>query len=355
MFHAPVRGVLASVALLCLVSCGGGDPSPPGERYPLAAGQHVDSAGLEAARATLATNRYVHCLLVERDGVIVMEEYFNGSQADDFYDVRSVTKSVTSTLIGIAIGAGFIRDLDQTVGEYLEGVVPGLPPDTRRISLRHLLTMASGLPFREREDFPVWVNAPDPLSWILNRPLEHEPGTYWHYNTGASHIPSAMLSVATGQSARDFAQARLFGPLETEIGFWILDPRGYNYGGHGIYLQGRSLVKFGRLFLDGGLHHGQQVVPADWVREASVARYPTTNDGVTWASGYGYFWWSDRDAATGRSYYFAAGYGGQFVVAVPSANTVIVATTAWSGVPDADADFGLVLRTIIQRILPSLG
>ncbi len=356
-----VRAALVVVVIGGLAGCGGGDEDSQTseDRYPLAAGQGVDPKGLERARADLTANRYVRCLLVERNDVVVMEEYFNGSGASEFYDVRSVTKSVTSILIGIAIDVGLIRDLDQTVGESLDGVVPGLAPDVRRISLRHLLTMTSGLPWRElnstAQDYSEWVSSQDPLLWILSKPLEHTPGTYWHYNTGASHIPSAILSVATGQSARAFAQERLFGPLEAEVGSWPADPRGYNFGGHGIALQGRTLVKLGRLFIDGGAYRGRQIVSANWVRESIATRNPTTNDAVTWASGYGYFWWTGRDAVTGRSYYFAVGYGGQFVIDVPSANAVIVATTAWNGVSSADANFIFVLRTIIREILPSLG
>jgi CubicO group peptidase (beta-lactamase class C family) len=329
------------------------------ERYPLAAAQGVDPSGLDAARATLAPNPSVRCLLVERNGVVVMEEYFNGAGTNDFFDVRSVTKSVTSILVGMAIENGDLRGLEQTVGDLLGEVVPDLAPGTRRITLRQLLTMTSGLPWHELnsevQDYAEWVESPDPLRWILAKPLEHEPGTFWHYNTGASHVASAMLSVATGTSARAFAQERLLRPLEAEIGAWPADPRGYNYGGHGISLQGRTLVKLGRLFLDGGIYRGQQIVPRDWVQESVISRNATTNDGVTWASGYGYFWWLDSDARTGRSYYFAAGYGGQFVIVVPSANATIVAATAWSGVPDADSNFRLVLRTIVSQILPSLG
>ena len=350
--------VLSVVVALCLVACGANDDVvAPEQRYPQALGQHVDPAWLERARVDLSATSYPRCLLVERNGVLVMEEYFNGSAASEFYDVRSVTKSVTSILIGIALDAGLIHDLDQTIGDYLD--FPEIKANVRRISLRDLLTMTSGLPWREigstEQDYSEWVGSPDPLLWILTKPLEHAPGTYWHYNTGASHIPSAILTVATGQSALAFSEGRLFGPLESEVGGWPADPRGYNYGGHGIRLQGRTLVKLGRLYLDGGVYHGQRIVPASWVRESVVPRNPVTNDGVTWATGYGYFWWTGQDAATGLSYYLAVGYGGQFIVDVPSANAVIVATTAWYGVPDADGNFSGVLRAIVHDILPSLG
>ena len=109
--------------------------------------------------------------------------------------------------------------------------------------------MTSGLPWHElnsvEQDYSAWVSSPDPLRWILDKPLDHEPGSFWHYNTGASHIASAILTEATGQSARAFAQDQLFGPLDSVVGNWPADPRGYNYGGHGISLQARTLVRFG--------------------------------------------------------------------------------------------------------------
>jgi CubicO group peptidase (beta-lactamase class C family) len=341
-----------------LVSCGGGDGAgPTPDRYPLAAAQGVDSGGLERAYGALAANPYVRFLLVERNGVLVMEEYLNGSGEADSVDVRSVTKTVTSTLIGIAIDRGFIRGVEQTVGDFLNPVVPGLQPDKERISVRDLLTMTSGLPWRELnsdlQDYSDWVSSPDPLLWILNKRLEHPPGQFWNYNTGASHILSAILTEATGTSARTFAQQNLFGPLESEVGDWPADPRGYNYGGHGISLTGRTMVKLGRLFLDGGVYHGRQVVSTEWVRESTAERHSTGN-AVPWGPGYGYLWWIGRDARTGLSFYFANGYGGQFIVDVPSRNTTVVAATAWSGVPNAGQNWYLVMRTLVETILPSL-
>jgi CubicO group peptidase (beta-lactamase class C family) len=345
-----------------LAACGGGgggEPSTaaPAERYPLAAAQGVDAQALERACSALAANRDVRFLLVERNGVLVMEEYFNGADAGTAYDVRSVTKSLTSVLVGIALDVGLLRSLDQTIGEFLDPVVPCIPRDTARIPLRHLLTMTSGLPWRELNvsvgDFGAWVGSPDPLLWILERPLEHEPGTHWNYNTGASHILSAILTEATGLSAREFAQQRLFDPLGSASGSWLADPRGYNYGGHGVSLSGRTMIRLGRLFLDGGSYQGRQIVSLDWVRQSTSARY-STGDVLPWSQGYGYQWWVGRDDRTGLGFYFAMGYGGQFLVNVPARNATIAAATAWSGVADAGGNWTLVLRTIVETVLPGL-
>jgi CubicO group peptidase (beta-lactamase class C family) len=354
------RPVVLVAALLLpatlLLSCGGATQS---DRYPLALGQQVEPQGLEAARAALAARPDVRSCLVERNGVVVMEEYFGSASAESFFDVRSITKSIVSVLVGIALERGQLRSLDQTVGNVLGPVLPGLDPAQQRISVRHLLTMTSGLPWRElgstEQDYGAFVAAPDPLRWILDRPFDHEPGTYWHYNTGASHILSAILTETTRQNARDFAQEHLFGPLDVQVGPWPADSRGYNFGGHGISLTPRALVKVGRLFLDGGVFQGRRIVSPEWVRESTTARF-TTGDAVTYGSGYGYLWWTGRESRTGQTFYFATGYGGQFIVNVPTRNATIVATTVWSGLPMATAgsNWDAVIRTIVETLIPSL-
>jgi len=356
------RGVLVLLLAGTLTSCGGdGDDTSPApltaaERYPLAATQGVDAGRLRAASDVLAASPYTRFLLVERNGVLVMEDYFNGTAPTSPHDVRSVTKTVTSILIGIAIDLGLIRSVDETVGDYLYPVVPSLESDKGAITLRQLLTMTSGLPWDElgttEQDYAPWVASPDPLLWILSRPFEHAPGEVWHYNTGASHIPSVILSEAVGTSARDFAQAHLFGPLEEEVGPWATDPRGFNYGGHGVSLRAHTMIKLGRLVLDGGTYQGRTVVSESWVQE-STAWHRDTGNALPTATGYGYFWWIGQDERTGLEFRFAAGYGGQFIFVVPDRNTTIAAATAWR-VSNAGPNFTTVLSTIVERILPSL-
>lgn len=337
------------------LGCGGG--SPADERYPLARGQDVDPSALVAAHALLSPNAATRSLLVERHGVVVMEEYLNGANGDSAQDVRSVTKSVLSLLVGIARAEGHLTNIDVPIGPSLLALVPDLPPDRQAITVRQLLTMTSGLPWNELgttlQDYPAFSSSPDPLRWILDRPLEHTPGTHWHYNTGATHILGVVLAEAVKMPLHEYAQRKLLGPLDAEVRGWVSDPLGRDHGGYGLQVTSSALLKIGRLLLDEGRYRGRTVVSSSWISE-STRPLLLTNEAVPWGTHYGFLWWSGQDTRTGLPFIFATGYGGQFLVVVPDRDAVIVATSEWSGVPDAGANWALVLRTIVEQILPAL-
>jgi len=350
--------LLISTLILTLLQCRTShEPLPVSGEFPDAIMNNIDPQGLFEACAVLNENPDTRCLLVERNGVIIAEKYFNGASRDEYFDVRSVTKSITSILIGIAIDQQNIKNVDQTVAEYLSEEVELLSEENGNISIRDLLKMTSGLPWRElnstTSDYNQWVNSSNPLQWILSKPLQYEPGQFWNYNTGACHILSAILNKAGRKSALEFARENLFAPLGEEAGEWIADRQGYNFGGHGISMTGRMMIKTGRLYLDKGLYGNQRIISEAWITE-STAYYASTNAAVPWGTGYGYLWWLGNDEVTGLSFYFAMGYGGQFIINIPERNTVIAAATRWSGVSDAGASWYLVLSTIVRDILPAL-
>ena len=332
-------------------------PTQNNDRYPNAEEQNIDPAGLTAAYDILSGSTDTRSLLVERNGVIIQEEYFNGYSSEHYFDVRSVTKSVISILIGIAIDRGFIQSVDETIGGYLSEVLPNLEPEKAALTIKELLTMTTGLPWRElgytSTDFNSWVTSPDQLMWILDKQILNEPGTYWNYNTGACHILSAILTEASGLTAKQFAQQYLLSPLSGEVGDWSDDSRGYNFGGHGINLTAPDMIKIGRMMLNGGDYNGTQIVSSEWISESTHNWY-STNNAVPYGHVYGYLWWVGTNAVTGTSFFFAHGYGGQFIICVPEHNTVITASTAWSGVTDAGANWYWVISTIVENIFPAL-
>ncbi len=350
-------GTMSALILVGLTACG--DNASPAERYPLAAEQNVDAQALADAHDALAESTDARCLLVERNGSLVMEDYFGGAGRGTYFDVRSVTKSVVSLLVGQAIRDRRIRSLDQTIGDFLDPVLPGLGAEKRSLTVRQLLTMTTGLPWRElgstEQDFGPWIASGDQLRWILDKPFETPPGTRWHYNNATAHVLSPILAESSHVTTRSLAERDLFGPLGGDVGNWPADSRGYNYGGHGICLTARTMVRLGRLVLDGGNWQGQQLVPRDWIEESTSTKVPTEG-GIPWGTGYGYLWWTHTDSRTGLRFFYANGYGGQFIVDVPARDTTIVATMAWSGLPGAtaNANWSLVMGTIVERILPAL-
>lgn len=290
----------------------------------------VDSARLdEIAHAAGSLLPGIESLLVARHGSLLLERYFNGATPASRIDRWSITKSVLSALVGIAVEAGSIDSLERTLEDFFPDHV-GRARDrrVRRITLRQLLTMTGGfaanvsLPFR-------WMESADWLRELLGRPLSHEPGSTFAYDDGSSHLVSAALTGATGVSAETFARRHLFEPLGfSEEVRWRTDPQGYSSGGTGLHLTAREMATFGELFLQHGAWPGvHSVVPARWVRQ-STARQAHIAEleyyGFLW-SGYGFHWW--RYPSDGlRQGFVASGYGGQSIFVWPDLGLIVVTT-----------------------------
>jgi len=253
-------------------------------------------------------------VLVERDGRVIFERYYHGSSRRARLDVFSVTKSVVSALVGIALHEHRIRSLDQRLGDYFPGYVSHAH-DTRirKITLRELLTMTSG--YRD----VAAVSSDDWLRTQIDRPLAADPGRSWGYDNGSFHLLSAVLTKATGVTASAYAQRVLFGPLGVAQPAWPTDGQGHSLGNTGLRLSTRDLLRIGELYLHGGRLRGGAIVPAAWVRQSTR---PVIALGHGY--GYGYGWWSlSRPAG-----FAALGYGGQQVAVFPVQHVVVVLTGA---------------------------
>lgn len=344
------------VPLVLATGACGSDATGPDARFPEAEAQGIDAELLDRAYADARETPGIRSLLVQRHGVLVAEEYFNGCAADSLEQVWSVTKSVMSILIGIALDRGDLESLDQTLAEFLPPLVDSLPPDKGRITVRQLLTMTSGLQWHEMDgggEYGRWVASPDMIQYVVDLPWAHTPGEAFLYNTGGSHLVSVALTEATGMPTLDFARQRLFGPLGITDTAWWQDERGYYTGGMGLYLRPVDMMKLGELFLREGRWGSAQVVPQAWVRE-STAPFISTNNAVTFGHQYGYSWWVGR--GQGRDFYFANGYAGQFIVVSPALDLVVVATSAWRGHTwtSAGAQWGGVMDVIVNGVLPAV-
>lgn len=279
--------------------------------------------------------RNIHSFAVVRHGRLVVEKYWSGDAAT-LRDLYSCTKSVTSALIGIAIAQGHLPDIDRPLTSFFPQA--DAEPVKRSISIRHLLTMTAGL------DWPEWgswepgappdpvsmmLHSPDWTAFILERPMAHEPGTFFNYCTGASYLLSGILQKATGETPGKFARRELFGPLGISRLEWATDPRGLESGGTGLRLTTRDMLKFGYLYLSSGVWEGREIVPSGWVHDSvqpQSAGYPHMGK-------YGYHRWvREPSRGSGRreipSMALAIGYGGQLLYVIPGLD-MVVAFTGW--------------------------
>lgn len=264
----------------------------------------------------------LHSILVSHDGELVLERYFNGHGPDRLQNVKSVSKSLISALVGIAIDEGYIEGADEHVAAYFGEHVEG-DAAKQRITIGHLLSMQTGLETTSNRNFGAWVQSEDWVKFALEQPMRDRPGGRMIYSTGNTHVLSAVLTQATGQSTLEFAREHLGRPLGFELSSWPRDPQGIYRGGNDMELTPRQMIAFGRLYLNEGRLAGRQIVPADWV-EASWTPRAESRRGRD--RHYGYGWWL-RDMAGFRVPY-AWGYGGQFIVLVPELDLVIVTTSS---------------------------
>ena len=281
----------------------------------------VSDAGFDAALASIP--RLSSFILFQGDR-IQREHYANGGARDRPINIKSASKSILNALTGIALELGHLESLDVPVSVHLPEYFARLPADDprRRITVRHLLTMSSGLPSTSMGNYGAWVNSRDWVGYALGREVHSEPGTVMTYSTGDTHILAAVLTRATGTSLRQFAQQHLFAPLGMRVGGWDRDPQGVYFGGNNLALSPAALLSFGRLYLDQGSHNGRQLLPTAWVADSWQPRF--LNSSFNGRNDNGYLWWHTKYA--GHSTWFAWGYGGQFLFVVPGLEVVVVLT-----------------------------
>lgn len=286
----------------------------------------MDSNVLDHMIYEVENNYYgVYSILVIRYGFIVKEWYEMFASKDYLFRLYSVSKSVTSALIGIAIDKGYINSLNELVLDYFpDKDIANLDPQKESITIEHLLTMTTGLDWPEyypyedpRNPYHDWKASEDHVEFVLNRTMIAVPGETFNYNTGATHLLSAILQRATNISTIDFANQYLFGPLSIENSNWLQDPQGVACGGDGLFLRTRDMAKIGYLFLKGGIWDRRQIISESWVRTSTS---PLIYLGFN--NEYGYQWWINSEDRC----YRALGYGGQQINVFYSRDLLVIFT-----------------------------
>jgi len=362
-FRSARPALFALVALLAACSDDPVQPTPDGELdlrdpwvqvEPAAVG--LNQAQLLEALEQAGSIERMRSLLVVRRGALALEWYGGDAHAGTLADVRSVTKSVVSTLTGIALERGDLTGLNQSISTVLRPPDFQLTNDQIAITVEHLLRMSSGFFWDESstQSYNDWVVSEDPVRYLLDQPFAAFPGDDFTYNSAAVHLLGVMLEEATGQSLESYADQVLFGPLGIEEVEWEQLNGPYPNGGSGIDLRPRDLARLGQLYLQGGRSGGEQIVPEAWVEAATEPYWGDLGPyGPIVELNYGFLWWVDE----GHNAYMAWGHGGQFIYVVPDDELVVVVTNQWQG---ASQDIGVralteaSMRLIIDYVLPAV-
>ena len=284
----------------------------------------VDESVFDNALRVAGGMPRLHSLLVSHNGELVIEEYFNGRNANRPANVKSVSKSIMSALIGIAIEQGHLTGVDQPITEWYDDRLTDDPTGMKRqITVGNLLSMQAGLETTSFYNFGAWVLSDDWVGFALDQPVQAAPGTRMLYSTGNTHLLSDILTNATGQSTLDFARDNLTQPMGFGLGPWTQDPNGVYFGGNNMEFTPRQMMAFGQMYMNGGRVNGRQVVPGEWVE---LSLKPLVRSRRDTERQYGYGWWI-RDMA-GIETTYAWGFGGQFILLAKDLDMVIVTTSS---------------------------
>jgi CubicO group peptidase (beta-lactamase class C family) len=362
MFILPIKKlkIPLSTFLIFILAAQCSDPSSEVEHndFAQAENQNIDSNLLAGAFNDAAEIADLQGLAVARNAVIVAEQYYNdaGPEADEDLHVMSVTKSISATLIGIAIEQGYINSVDQTLSDFLGKEVDATNPELGAVTIDQLLKMSCGHDWQELgsySEFGDFASAPDQLDYIIAKAIVNTPGTVFNYSDGAAHLISAIIGAATGMSASAFADQNLFGPMGLGERIWYDDNREIPYGGVGLCIGIHDMLKIGFLYLNRGNFNGRQIVPAEWIE--NVTRFHiSTNREIPFLYDYGYYWW--LSSAHGHNFICANGYGGQFILVAKDLNLVVASRTNWRGISRqrAGENWWNILNIIINQILPAV-
>lgn len=284
--------------------------------------QGVSSAAIEnfIAVADREVNS-IHSFMLVRHGKVIAEAWWAPEAADKPHVLWSLSKSFTSTAVGLAVEEGKLSLDDQVLKFFPEDSPENPSKNLRAMRVRDLLTMNAGhqdeLNWREE-----WGEDSNWAKAFLAHPVPHKPGTHFCYNTPATYMLSAIVQKVTGETVLDYLTPRLFEPLGIEKPKWETSPQGISVGGYGLYLKTEDIAKFGQLYLQKGEWDGKQLIPAAWIDQATSKQVSNGSNPVSdWEQGYGFQFWRCRHGA-----FRGDGKYGQFCVVLPERDVVVVMT-----------------------------
>ena len=346
-----------------LAACGGGNGSDRSEHaistsvnaddWPQSPpeSQGVPGAAMQALFDGASALPYLYSLVVVRNGQLIGERYYSGARSSDLRSVASITKTVSSLLVGQALAEDKIKSTADTLRTLLPAQTAKAPNAfAAGITLQQLLDMRGGQQWDEEARQLDATGAPDMTAFALALPSDGSvPGTRWNYTTASSHLLSPILAEAYGIDELELATRKLFGPLGISSSAWSRDTTGTVHGSFGLQLRTRDLAKLGWMALDGGNWQGRSIVPAAWLADSLAGHVAGLGEHSDLKKvGYGNLWWNGT--LGGQRVVMAWGYGGQYAMLVPALRLVI-ASAAELNVPYRTADSH---ETVIHDLLGQL-
>ena len=300
--------------------------------------QGVSSAGILEFVDAVDKVDAMHSFMLVRHGKVVAEGWWTPYNAGSPHVLFSLSKSFTSTAVGLAVGEGKLSIDDEVLKFFPEDAPASPSANLKSMRVRDLLTMSTG-----HQDEPSSAQDKVSAKSFLAQPVPHKPGTHFKYNTAATFMQSAIVQKQTGLPVFEYLQPRLFEPLGIVGASWATNFQGVSLGGYGLKVRTEDIAKFGQLYLQKGKWNGKQLVPESWVDAATGRQMSNgSNPKSDWDQGYGYQFWRSRHGA-----YRGDGAFGQYCIVLPEQDAVIAIT---SGVKDMQG----VLNIVWDKLLPAL-
>jgi CubicO group peptidase (beta-lactamase class C family) len=318
--------------LQCLITPAGfaadgesGEAAWPTKAWPVSTPEEQGMQSGALARLVETVGKYPQdSLLIVRHGKIVLDAYYTPYQPNIAHDLRSVTKSVVSTLTAIELRNGQLDSVDHPVIDlFPDKPIQNIDENKKAMTVQHLLDMTSGIEWTEKAYTPGetvmrMYQAPDRTAFVLNQPMSNAPGAKFYYNSGNPYVLSALITAKTGQNALDYAKKELFGPLGITSAKWGgVDAQGVTDGEAGLSLAPHDMARFGYLYLHNGMWEDKQIIPSSWVDQARMGKVA-----ATFGFHYANLWWSLPE----KGAYMALGRHSQLIMVLPKLDVVVAMT-----------------------------
>jgi len=313
----------------------------------------VDSARMQVILADFADaarkQDRLKAAVVSLGKQTVFADAFRGPALDRAVNIKSISKSVVATLLGVARQRAVIGSLEQTLGEVAPELLPkGASARVAELTLEDLVTMRAGLERTSGRAYGVWVNSENWIHHVLTRPFVDEPGGRMLYSTGDTHVLGAVLSQLTGHNLHKLANDWLGKPLGIDFAPWTRDPQGYYLGGNEMSLSPMHLVKLGELYLSNGVIDSRKLFDSSWVQDAFTPHTRSVYSG----DGYGYGWFLRELAGEPAAY--ARGYGGQVLHVLPGMSLAVAITSDETQRASSDGYMSVLHNLVAEKLVVPL-